>query len=363
MGALLLETTGVVGEVLDTLRRRGDRQARVDEFFEEWRHNEASWQEAFESWLDAKEAKTGSRNTRRVYEASVKAFFEFAGVHPWVVSGVHVNGWQRELRKQGNSETTINLRLSALSSFFSYCVDRFVLADPVSGNEYALAERNPVRRAERSKIDPYEKAVFLNAEEVRALLRAVDQTTAVGLRDYALLVTYVYTGRRSSEVRRLRWGDISREQGRYFYRWTGKGGVHRTDELPAPAYQAMAAYLKAAGRWETLTPDTYVFTALSDVATRLPNVTEYQAQPLSSAMVNRIVKKWARRAGLQWERIHTHTLRHTAAMLRRRLTDDLGKIQDFLAHSQLSTTQIYIQHAAKREDNLWAGVEALIGLG
>jgi site-specific recombinase XerD len=79
-------------------------------------------------------------------------------------------------------------------------------------------------------------------------------------------------------------------------------------------------------------------------------------------MVNRLVKKYARWAGLDHTRITTHTLRHTAAMLRAGLTDDLREIQRFLNHTHLNTTQIYLQHAGRRTDNLWMQVETLIGV-
>jgi integrase/recombinase XerD len=83
---------------------------------------------------------------------------------------------------------------------------------------------------------------------------------------------------------------------------------------------------------------------------------------LSSSFVNRIVKKCARRAGLRWREVHTHTLRHTAAMLRRELGGDLQELQEFLNHSSLAITQIYVQHTEKRTDTMWAQVEALIGV-
>jgi integrase len=58
----------------------------------------------------------------------------------------------------------------------------------------------------------------------------------------------------------------------------------------------------------------------------------------------------------------THTLRHTAAMLRSQLTDDVRQIQLFLNHTCLNTTQIYLQQASKRTDNLWVRVDRLIGV-
>lgn len=324
---------------------------------------ERAWGEAVEAWLGAKEAKTGSANTRRAYEGAVRLFFEGCERRAWEVGGVEVIRWQQGMRAAGLSEATINLRLAALSSLFEFACNKFVLMDARTGREVPLAQRNPVRRVERAAVSPYEKSSYLGVDEVRALLRACDRSTVVGLRDYALIVSYIYTGRRSSEVRTLRWGDIREEGGRVWYEWKGKGGKGRRDELPLPVYQAITAYLEAAGRLDGMEEGSFVFTALSKVAERLPTVNDSgHPRALSSSFVNRIVKKCARRAGLRWREVHTHTLRHTAAMLRRELGGDLQELQEFLNHSSLAITQIYVQHTEKRTDTMWAQVEALIGV-
>ena len=326
------------------------------------RRDPAVWDEARAAWLGSK-----SPNTRDIYTLALDQFFEFADKRPWAVAGRDVIAWQTALRDRGLAETTVNLKLSALSSYYRYCSHKYTLLDPATGAEVPLAPGNPAARPQRTKIKPYGKTSHLDAAEVKALLRAVDRSTLVGLRDYALLLAYLYTGRRRDEIRRLRWRDISVVKNRCFYTWSGKGGTGREDELPWPVYHAIADWLKAAGRWEP-GPDDYIFTPTTDVARRLPCVRKSRSpedlcsRPLSPSMVNRVVKKAARRAGLRAGLVHTHTLRHTAAMLRRGLTDDLQEIQQFLDHDRLSTTQIYIQHTRKRRDNLWMKVQALIGI-
>ena len=55
------------------------------------------------------------------------------------------------------------------------------------------------------------------------------------------------------------------------------------------------------------------------------------------------LKRYARLAGLRIDSLHVHTLRHTASMLRRAAGDDVQEISDFLGHSSLAITQIYLQ--------------------
>lgn len=323
---------------------------------------QALWDEAALAWLSSKERRSGSRDTKRAYQASVKFFFAFCQKRPWMVGGADVIAWQKDMRDRGLAETTINLRLAGLSSFYAFCSERFSVPGP-NGREMFLAERNPVARVERSHIDPYGKVDGLSSDEVHALLRRVDRSTLQGLRDFALISCYVYCGRRSAEIARLRWGDLSSQDGVQYYKWTGKGGKSATIELPLPAYNAILAFVKAAGR--EMKSDDFIFTALSDVAYRLPNVHRdptARPEPITGAMVNRIVKKWCKRAGLDPERIHTHTLRHTAADLRIAAGEDLLELSQFLGHSSTAITQIYLTKKKKSRDPHWAKVEAMIGL-
>jgi len=229
--------------------------------------------------------------------------------------------------------------------------------------------------------------------EARALLQAIPRDTMQGLRDYALFLCYLATGRRNSEVRTLKWeafegaGDGERQFGerqageRVWYRWSGKGKSDKRYECPLPVWQAIHAYLKAAGRLEGIRSDDFIFTALSDHAARLPNVSGKIAvvnevndriadgetwrpglTPLSMHEVGRLLKRYARLGGLDPGKVKVHTLRHTAAMLRKESGASLEEICQFLCHSSLAVTQIYLHEVEGKKDTCWSRVEALLGL-
>ena len=198
------------------------------------------------------------------------------------------------------------------------------------------------------------------------------------------------TGRRNSEIRTLKWGDFEVEtlpssklncveplsavepgdgaggEGKVWYRWNGKG-KERRDECPHSLWKAINAYLNAADRLETITPDDYIFVALNNNASRLPNVRSSgscsfveqncqagaKRQPLTARFVGRLLKRYALRAGLDPRRITVHTLRHTAAMLRKEVGEDVEAISHFLNHSSLSVTQIYLHRIEGQEDTAW----------
>ena len=81
----------------------------------------------------------------------------------------------------------------------------------------------------------------IEPDAARALLRSCDRRTALGRRDYAILITLLRLGLRAGEVARLRLDDLDWRAGELVVR--GKGA--RWDRLPLPVEvgEALAAYL------------------------------------------------------------------------------------------------------------------------
>ena len=334
------------------------------------------WPVAYAAWLAGGWKSHGrgiSEETRRAYGRSITDFRTFIGDrYPmWRVMGSQVINWQNAMRAQGLSETTINLRISGLSSLFEFLCHRWPYPDPRTRDEAYLVERNPCRAATRTHIDPYDKADGMTRDEMLAMLRRINQSTLEGLRDYALVSTYLATAARSTAIAALRWGDIKHpasETDVIYYEWTSKGKHGRSELLRHP-YLAICKYLAAAGRLETMGKDDFIFTPLSDIGTRLAQRRAEKAGRtfhrqseghLTGARINTIIKNCARRAGLDESRIHTHIMRHTAADLFLEMGGDMLSLQEFLHHSSLSTTRIYITRRKERTARhpLWKSVGA-----
>lgn len=317
------------------------------------------WADAFELWISSRQ----SANTQRVYRICWGQFSQFVGKAPWEVSKPDVARWVHAMQARGLAPSTINQRVMCVRFFYRYAQEEYEVVNP-DGSRIPLATSNPAEaRSLQVRVQRYEHAVYLSAAEARALLRAIDRQTVRGKRDYALILFYLATGRRNSEVRLLRWGDFEEHGGRMWYRWSGKGKRNRLFECPSTVWEALRDYAQAAGRPGL--EDEYIFTALSERARRLPNVgVEWRpgVTPLSMREVGRILKRYVSLAGLDPLKIHVHSLRHTAAMLRKETGMDMFDISKFLAHSNMAITQVYLHELEGKGDQGWSKVEAILGL-
>lgn len=285
-------------------------------------------------------------------------------VNPTVLRGLMRKGRRSAVQARGLSASTISLWLTAVSSFYRFVTTRYTVRTE-DGRERPLHTYNPALTVKRPKVESYAKADFLNAVDLRALLGAINRNRLSGMRDYALFLGYVLTGRRNSEWRTIQWHDLTARGTRIFYTWRGKKTERAKNELPPPVWEAIRDYVDAAGRLGAMQPGDFVFTALSDNATRLPDVSRLTwdgNQPLSASAVNQLLKRYARKAGLDERRMHVHVLRHSAAMLEEELGASLTSISRFLGHADPKTTMRYVEHLRGRPDSTWRDKVRLLGL-
>ncbi|OOC11129.1 site-specific tyrosine recombinase XerD [Thioalkalivibrio halophilus] len=180
----------------------------------------------------------------------------------------------------------------------------------------------------------------LSERQVEALLAAPDTSTAVGLRDRAMLELMYAAGLRVSELVGLEGTAVNTRQG--VVRITGKGGRERLVPLGEMATDWLAAYLDRA-RPELMAghpPVEAVF------------VTRRGRGLTRQAFWYRI-KAHAAQAGIDTA-LSPHTLRHAFATHLLDHGADLRVVQMLLGHSSLSTTQIYTHVARARLQALHA---------
>lgn len=159
--------------------------------------------------------------------------------------------------------------------------------------------------------------------EANALLASCDRRTAIGRRDFALIMTLLRLGLRRGEVAGLRLDDIDWRAGELVV--VGKGG--RRDRLPLPTDvgAAIAAYLRR-GRPDSERREVFL-------GARAP------FGPMASGTVASTVRRACRRAGVP--EVGAHRLRHTAACDMAAAQVPLPQIAQVLRHRSLQSTAIY----------------------
>lgn len=289
-------------------------------------------------------------HTRRSYELAIRDLERECGRCALEVGREEIARWVAGMAGSV-ADSTINQRLAAVSSYLTFAEEMGVGSAPRL-------------KALRRRVNPYGKSNYLRAEQARALLDCINRESVQGSRDYALFLMFLATGRRSAEIRQLRWGDFSTDGGRWFYRWVGKGRKGGVRECPVEVWEAIVVWLNRSGRLVHMQDEDYIFTAISRSATRLPGVLEGWLpgrEPLSMQAVSQLLRRYARKAGIGG-RVHIHMLRHSAAMLRKEAGDDVLIIQDFLGHSTVAVTQVYLHQLEQRLDVSWIRVREMLGV-
>jgi site-specific recombinase XerD len=159
--------------------------------------------------------------------------------------------------------------------------------------------------------------------EADALLASCDRRTAIGRRDFAVIVILLRLGLRRGEVAGLSLEDIDWRAGELVV--VGKGA--RLDRLPLPADvgEAIAAYLS---RGRPASDRRQVF-----LRARAP------FEPIAAGTVASTVRRACRRAGVA--EVGSHRLRHTAACEMVAAQVPLAEIAQVLRHRSLQSTAIY----------------------
>lgn len=227
--------------------------------------------------------------------------------------------------------SSVNVRLAALRSLYDFA------------RRIGAVAVNPADGVKRPQL-PQATPKGLTPTQTRALLAVVPETLS-GRRDRAIILTAVLTGLRREELIALTASAIGLDDdGTPMYTARTKGGKLRYRELPGPAWEAITAYLNDAGRpLSDLDDDDRLF-------------------PISSQTLYENLRRYGEAIGV--EGLTVHTLRHTAAKLRRQSGASLEDVQAVLGHSNIATTARYLARLEGVKDGGWqAAAQLLSGKG
>ncbi|MGI8543466.1 MAG: tyrosine-type recombinase/integrase [Aridibacter sp.] len=296
-----------------------------------------------ESWLTrtVNSSLKRSNDIRNDKSKAVFDFFDFCGKSAEQVLPSDVEEWRWNLKTQGLSNGTIYNRISALSQFFEYL--------RIDAEMIKLIPTNPAKVSLPKASKPFgsESVKALSREELARLLEVVENHALdkqpVHLRDHAILQFYVATGRRRAEIISLRGNSIEIKKERFFIKTKVKGGHFINFELDDETTQnALFDYLAATNRTDIFGKDEPLWLRHDKGAGSA------KKKNLSSHGFANRMEIYATKAGIS--HFHIHRLRHTFAKIVSEYSESMAETQEALGHSNIKTTQIYVQRLAVKKD-------------
>jgi integrase/recombinase XerD len=164
------------------------------------------------------------------------------------------------------------------------------------------------------------------ADQVRQLLDSIERRTALGRRDYAIVLLLARLGLRAGEVVSLELDDIDWQAGQLNVR--GKSGQRNELPLAVEVGKALAAYLQ---RGRPHSPSRRVF-----LRAKAP-IRGFR----SSCAVSSLVRHRLQQAGIAAPTYGAHQFRHGLATELLRQGASLSEIGEVLGHHSPETTKIY----------------------
>lgn len=268
-----------------------------------------------------------SPHTVRAYRDALKLFFQhLADQKRKPIADLQLDDIQAEAvltfldhieSTRGNAAATRNCRLAAIRSFVQHLLRHDVTRAAQYGRILAIGNKRASHRA----------VAYLEPEEARAVIAAVDTSSLRGRRDHALLLLLYNTGARVSEALAVRPSDLRLERPRHV-RLLGKGKKERI----CPLWPETAAALRRIAQPE---------------ASGEPVFQSRPGMPLTRDGVAYVLQKYVRSAGRanlspRLRRVTPHMLRHSCALALLQGGVDITVIREYLGHASVNTTSRYV---------------------
>src|SRR5438034_4255888 len=280
-------------------------------------------------------AEIGNAHTQRAYRYAVDTFLTWCEENGYPLREISPPVYGTYLRQLPGSKPTQKLHLSAIRHFFDRLVVRHAIvlnpAASVRGPKYSTTEG---------------KTPALSVEQARRLLSSFDTTSAVGLRDRALIATLIYTAARAGPGAKLRLRDLYSDGTQVFLRFDEKGGKALEIPVRHDLQTYLEQYAEAAGLAGSRAQDSPLF------RTTVRKTKILTSQAMTGNDIFRMVKRKLRQGGLPAQKLSCHSFRATT------ITDllepgvPLEDVQYLAGHSDPRTTRLYDRRKKKVTRNI-----------
>ena len=234
-----------------------------------------------------------------------------------------VRQWITQLHRQGLKSRSLQRKLSSLRSFYRYQIKHKRLSSNPAIDIRAPKENKPLPQT-------------LDIEMVSQLLD-IKGDDFITVRDRAILELFYSSGLRLAELAGIAIADINADEA--LLRVTGKGNKTRVIPVGSKAMVAIQEWLQHRSLVNRLDLDTLFLSK--------------QGKAISHRNIQLRISHWQMKQGIP-QSVHPHKLRHSFASHLLQSSGDLRAVQEFLGHSDISSTQVYThldyQHLASVYD-------------
>ena len=258
-----------------------------------------------------------SDNTLQSYKRDLKQFkryIEACEINYNHVKEEDIKDYIKELQEEGKKASSISRCIASIRSFYQFVLKRKKI------------KVDPTANIQSPKIEKRVPSV-LTSKEVELLLDQPKDVDLKGTRDKAMLEFAYATGMRVTEIISLNIDDVNLEEG---YVTCKTGNKQRTIPLGTMSLNALKEYVDDARD---------VLIKNDDEKALFVNV---NGGRLTRQGFWKIIKYYKEQAHITKD-ITPHVLRHSFATHLLQNGADLKSIQTMLGHSDISSTQVYVQ--------------------
>ena len=263
------------------------------------------------------EDKKVSQNTLQSYKRDLKQFrryLEACELHYNRVKEEDIKDYIKEMQEDGKKASSIARCIASIRSFY-----QFVLRNK-------KIKEDPTAHIQSPKIEKRVPSV-LTSKEVELLLNQPKDVDLKGTRDKAMLEFAYATGMRVTEIISLNIEDVNLEEG---YVTCKNGNKQRNIPLGKMSLKALKEYMEEARP---------VIIKNENEKALFVNI---NGKRLTRQGFWKIIKYYKEQAHITKD-ITPHVLRHSFATHLLQNGADLKSIQTMLGHSDISSTQVYMQ--------------------
>ena len=258
-----------------------------------------------------------SENTLQSYKRDLKQFrryLEDYGIHYNRVKEEDIQNYIKEMQENGKKASSISRCIASIRSFYQFILkNRKIKVDPTANIQSPKIEKRTPN--------------VLTSKEVELLLKQPDTVDLKGVRDKAMLEFAYATGMRVTEIISLNIDDVNLEEA---YVICKNGKKQRIIPLGTMSLKALKEYIDEA----------------RDILIKNENekalFLNINGGRLTRQWIWKIIKFYKEQAHISKD-ITPHVLRHSFATHLLQNGADLKAIQTMLGHSDISSTQVYMQ--------------------